>query len=101
MIEDKNKNIFLVDWEYASMGDVHFDLAYFIESSELTKEEEKMFLKAYGDDYEEKYLLIHKILVNAFIVLWVNKHAVNPFSDTLYNNKIEKYMKEYLEKYKN
>lgn len=101
MIEDKNKNIFLVDWEYASMGDVHFDLAYFIESSELTKEEEKMFLKAYGDDYEEKYLLIHKILVNALIVLWVNKHAVNPFSDTLYNNKIEKYMKEYLEKYKN
>ena len=38
------------------MGDVHFDLAYFIESSELTKEEEKIFLKAYGDDYEEKYL---------------------------------------------
>ncbi|SYV90622.1 Uncharacterised protein, partial [Metamycoplasma alkalescens] len=52
------------------MGDVHFDLAYFIESSNLNAEQEKIFLDAYGDDFEQKYLLVHKILVNALIVLW-------------------------------
>jgi protein licA homolog len=51
------------------MGDVHFDLAYFIESSNLTKDQEKVFFEAYGDDYEPKYLLIHRIIVNALIVL--------------------------------
>jgi protein licA homolog len=51
------------------MGDVHFDLAYFIESSDLNKEQEEIFLTSYGNDYEEKYLLAHKIIVNALIVL--------------------------------
>ncbi|CRH45560.1 Uncharacterised protein [Chlamydia trachomatis] len=51
------------------MGDVHFDLAYFIESSNLNKEQERIFLEAYGDDFEPKYLLAHKVIVNALIAL--------------------------------
>ncbi|KDE41545.1 licA [Metamycoplasma hyosynoviae] len=98
MIENQN-GIYLTDWEYASMGDVHFDLAYFIESSNLTPEQEKVFFKAYGDDYEEKYLLVHKIIVNALFVLWNNSHIKNIFDDTPYNKRIEKYMKLYTEKY--
>lgn len=76
----KNNIVYITDWEYASMGDVHFDLAYFIESSNLTKDQEKVFFEAYGDDYEPKYLLIHRIIVNALIVLWINSHEINPFS---------------------
>ena len=98
MIRTKEE-IFITDWEYASMGDVHFDLAYFIESSNLSKEQEKIFLESYGNDYEEKYLLIHRIIVNALIVLWINAHTINPFSDEIYNKRIEKYMNEYIEKY--
>ena len=74
-------------------------LAYFIESSNLTKDQEKVFFEAYGDDYEPKYLLIHRIIVNALIVLWINSHEINPFSDEIYNKRVEKYMQEYLSKY--
>lgn len=95
----KNNIVYITDWEYASMGDVHFDLAYFIESSSLTKDQEKVFFEAYGDDYEPKYLLIHRIIVNALIVLWINSHEINPFSDEIYNKRVEKYMQEYLSKY--
>lgn len=95
----KNNIVYITDWEYASMGDVHFDLAYFIESSNLTKDQEKVFFEAYGDDYEPKYLLIHRIIVNALIVLWINSHEINPFSDEIYNERVEKYMQEYLSKY--
>lgn len=95
----KNNIVYITDWEYASMGDVHFDLAYFIESSNLTKDQEKVFFEAYGDDYEPKYLLIHRIIVNALIVLWINSHEINPFSDEIYNKRVEKYMQEYLSKY--
>lgn len=95
----KNNIVYITDWEYASMGDVHFDLAYFIESSNLTKDQEEVFFEAYGDDYEPKYLLIHRIIVNALIVLWINSHEINPFSDEIYNERVEKYMQEYLSKY--
>ena len=95
----KNNIVYITDWEYASMGDVHFDLAYFIESSNLTKDQEEVFFEAYGYDYEPKYLLIHRIIVNALIVLWINSHEINPFSDEIYNKRVEKYMQEYLSKY--
>ncbi|MBN0970564.1 phosphotransferase [Mycoplasma phocoeninasale] len=95
---DKNK-IYITDWEYATMGDVHFDLAYFLESSNLSEQQEQSFFEGYGDDYEEKYLLVHRIIVNALIVLWINKHKVKPFDDSLYLKRVEKYMKLYLDKY--
>ncbi|WP_412031546.1 phosphotransferase [Metamycoplasma buccale] len=98
MIENEN-DIYITDWEYATMGDVHFDLAYFIESSNLNKEQEKIFLDAYGDDFEEKYLLIHKIIVNALIILWVYQHEVLPFETTIYEKRVEKYMNIYLKEY--
>ena len=98
MIE-KNNIIYFTDWEYASMGDVHFDLAYFIESSDLSKEQEEIFLTSYGNDYEEKYLLAHKIIVNALIVLWINAHKINPFPDEKYNKRVETYINEYIKKY--
>lgn len=67
---DKNKKIWLVDWEYSHMGDIHFELAYFIESYELDEEKEKIFLDEYKD-YDETLLTKHKILVNYLTVLWL------------------------------
>lgn len=97
---NNEKEIFITDWEYATMGDVHFDLAYFIESSNLNKEQERIFLEAYGDDFEPKYLLAHKVIVNALIVLWINKHEVIPFDDSLYLKRVDKLISEYDEEYK-
>ncbi|WP_040543594.1 phosphotransferase [Mycoplasmopsis arginini] len=97
---NNEKEIFITDWEYATMGDVHFDLAYFIESSNLNKEQERIFLEAYGDDFEPKYLLAHKVIVNALIALWINKHEVIPFDDSLYLKRVDKLISEYDEEYK-
>ncbi|WPB50791.1 phosphotransferase [Metamycoplasma subdolum] len=100
LLRTKEK-IYFIDWEYSTMGDVHWDLAYFIESANLTKHQEEVFLKAYGDDFEEKYLLVHKILVNALIVLWNRKEKQIVFEDEIYQKRIDKYMNIYLEKYGN
>ncbi|BAP39376.1 phosphotransferase system PTS [Metamycoplasma canadense] len=97
---NSEKEIFITDWEYATMGDIHFDLAYFIESSNLNKEQEKIFLEAYGDDYEPKYLLAHKIIVNALIVLWINKYEIKPFDDLMYIQRVDLLVDEYDKKYK-
>ncbi|WP_438341572.1 phosphotransferase [Mycoplasma sp. 3341] len=99
-IEDENKNLFITDWEYATMGDVHFDLAYFIESQSLTEEQTQWLYEGYGDDFEPYYVHIHKILVNALVVLWINKHPVKPFDDSLYIKRVDEYMNQ-LEEIKN
>ncbi|TPE57711.1 hypothetical protein FJO69_00745 [[Mycoplasma] falconis] len=96
---DASDRIYITDWEYATMGDVHFDLAYFIESSNLNERQEKIFLDAYGDDFEPKYLQVHKIIVNALVVLWINKHEVKPFDDSLYCERVEKHMQKFLKEY--
>ncbi|ENY68530.1 Phosphotransferase system PTS,lichenan-specific IIa component [Metamycoplasma auris 15026] len=97
-IESKN-GLYITDWEYATMGDVHFDLAYFIESSELDARQEQIFLEAYGDDFEPKFLLAHKIIVNALIVLWINKHEINPFDDSHYLKRVDQLINEYNKQY--
>ncbi|MBZ4203441.1 phosphotransferase [Mycoplasma tauri] len=97
IIVDNNDKIFFCDWEYASMGDIHFDLAYFIESADLNKDQEKLFLDSYGW-HNELHLLRHKILVNYLIVLWVHCQEKIHFSTKEYENRIYKYG-EQLKKY--
>lgn len=92
MIETKDR-IFFVDWEYATKGDKHFDLAYFIESSKLTKEQESVFLEEY-EDFTPKYLLFHKVLVNYLVILWNNAQEIKHFEDDQFIKKIEVLVKE-------
>ncbi|QLG43178.1 phosphotransferase [Mesomycoplasma hyopneumoniae] len=87
MIE-KDQKIYFLDWEYASKGDIHFDLAYFIESAKLNSEKERIFLNFYGIiNYEN--LLLQKILVLYLIILWVNAQETKHFDDTPYAKKLE------------
>ncbi|WP_027334231.1 phosphotransferase [Mycoplasma elephantis] len=95
----KNNKIYIVDWEYATMGDKHFDLAYFIESSNLTDEQETLFLNRY-DDYVYEYVLQQKILVNYLIILWVNSQDIKYFDDKPYIEKLDKYHNEILNRRK-
>ena len=46
-IDDGNR-VWIVDWEYAAMGDPYFDLANFSVNNELDEEGERSLLAAYG-----------------------------------------------------
>ncbi|EIE40288.1 phosphotransferase family protein [Mycoplasmopsis canis] len=94
LLDKKTKKIMFIDWEYASMGDKHFDLAYFICGSFLTKEQERIFLDAY-DSYWEEYLIQQKILVYYLTILWIHAQDVMPFSDEYSIQKLEETIKEY------
>ncbi|TNK83070.1 hypothetical protein C4M96_03335 [Mycoplasmopsis pullorum] len=101
MKKDENGKIFLFDWEYATLGDPHFDLAYFICASNLTPEQEKVFLDSYPGTWWEDYLINQKILVNYLVVLWVNVQPEKYFDDSKYINEIYNLAKLYDEKKKN
>ncbi len=74
------KKIFLIDWEYASLGDKHFDLAFAIDGSYLSEEQEKIFLESYGE-YDKLKLANAKILVNYLTLVWMHRFDELPFSD--------------------
>ncbi|WP_029608894.1 phosphotransferase [Mycoplasma simbae] len=86
MIQTSEK-IYFVDWEYATMGDKHFELAYIIEASGMDSECEQAFLQAYGS-YSPLYLLRHKILVNYLVILWVHTQTQPPFDTDKYEKRI-------------
>lgn len=93
IIRTSDHRLFLIDWEYATMGDKHFDLAFFIESERLTPEQEAVFLEAYNSvDGEESYfarpLFLHKFLVNYITLCWAYAQEKMPFDITA----IEKYL---------
>lgn len=96
----QNDKLFIIDWEYATMNDKHFDLAYFIESSNLSDEQETIFLNAY-DDYNYEYILQQKILVNYLVVLWVNAQDKKHFDDKPYIDKLDVLHNQILERRKN
>ncbi|RIV16698.1 phosphotransferase [Mycoplasmopsis gallopavonis] len=100
IILDKKGKVFFIDWEYASMGDKHFDLAYFITGSFLTKEEEEIFLNEY-DSYWEEYLLQQKILVYYLTILWLHAQPIMPFSDQHSIEKLKEAVAEFDYKKKN
>ncbi|UWV80328.1 phosphotransferase [Mycoplasmopsis cynos] len=94
LLNKKTNKIMFIDWEYASMGDKHFDLAYFICGSFLTKEQEKIFLQAY-DSYWRRYLIQQKILVYYLTILWIHSQETIPFSDEYCIKMLEETIKEY------
>lgn len=93
LIIDKNKKLFIVDWEYAHMGDKNFELAYIIESLRLTDEQETLFLNQY-DDYNYQFIKNHKELVNYLIILWNNCQPTKVFEDNEFIAKLEFFQKE-------
>ncbi len=70
--------LFIIDWEYSHMGDIHYELAYIIEAYEFNDEQEKLFLNLY-EDYDLKLLNYHKILVNYITILWLYSQDSLPF----------------------
>ena len=55
---DEGTRLWLVDWEYAGMGDPFFDLGNFSVNNELTAESEQVLLAAYGTDDRDALVLM-------------------------------------------
>jgi thiamine kinase-like enzyme len=55
---DDGTRLWLVDWEYAGMGDPFFDLGNFAVNNELTAESEQVLLAAYGTDDRDALVLM-------------------------------------------
>ena len=49
IIKTATNKLFIVDWEYSHLGDLHFELAYLIEALRLNEKQEKLFLASYGN----------------------------------------------------
>jgi thiamine kinase-like enzyme len=52
------EQLWIVDWEYAGMGDPYFDLGNFAVNNGLDEEAEARFLAAYGADDMDGYVLM-------------------------------------------
>ncbi len=55
---DDGARLWLVDWEYAGMGDPFFDLGNFAVNHELVAEGERALLEAYGSDDADALVLM-------------------------------------------
>ncbi|MGL5733013.1 MAG: phosphotransferase [Metamycoplasmataceae bacterium] len=93
LLEDVNGKLYIVDWEYAHMGDKNFELAYIIESLRLSDEQETLFLNRY-DDYNYQFIKNHKELVNYLIILWNNAQPTKAFSDDEFIDNLKRFKKE-------
>ncbi|UUM19038.1 phosphotransferase [Mycoplasma sp. 1018B] len=89
----KDHKIYFIDWEYASMGDFHFELAYFITLSNLNYEEEEYFLKKYKN-FDQTKLIENKILVNYLVILWLYSQKKLHFSHKPFEDKIYQLLEE-------
>lgn len=93
IIKDKNDKIWIVDWEYATMGDKHFDLAYYIESNYLNEDEENVFLSSYNatekfQAYIPQWMDRYKLLVNWITLIWAYAQESLPFPINKIENRI-------------
>lgn len=97
LIKDKQNKIWLVDWEYATMGDPYYDLAYWIESARLNHEQETIFLNAYFKDMQlfaldETILQKYKMFCNWITLCWAYAQPGGPpFDLTTIKNFLNNY----------
>lgn len=84
ILKDNEGKLWIVDWEYATMGDKHYDLAFFIESCRLSKQQEEIFLETYNsfDDYEAydpKLIIKYKRFAHYITICWAYAQDKMPF----------------------
>ncbi len=68
-----NGQLYILDWEYAGMGDVFFDLANFSDHHQLTDEQDRWLLKCYFEKVTPSqwaHLKIMKIMSDLREVTW-------------------------------
>ena len=91
IIKDANGKLWIVDWEYATMGDKHFDLAFLLTSYNFNEDQEEIFLNSYNsyDDYNayiDEWMMPYKRFVIWFTIVWAHAQPVMPFDLTPLEN---------------
>lgn len=67
------EQIYVLDWEYAGMGDVYFDLANFSDHHELSDKQDHWLLECYFGEVSEKqiaHLKIMKVMSDLREAMW-------------------------------
>lgn len=88
IMKDSSGKLWIVDWEYAIMGDKHFELAYLIQSSNLDKEQEEVLVNSYNEksnDFEKinpEELNLFKRFCDWLTILWAHAQEEMPFDLT-------------------
>ena len=70
LIDDR---IYVLDWEYAGMGDIFFDLANFSDHHELSDEQDRWLLESYFGEVNNKriaHLKIMKVMSDLREAMW-------------------------------
>jgi thiamine kinase-like enzyme len=68
-----NGQLWVLDWEYAGMGDIFFDLANFSDHHQLTDEQDRWLLNCYFDEVtpdQQAHLKIMKIMSDLREATW-------------------------------
>jgi thiamine kinase-like enzyme len=68
-IADENGRIWIVDWEYAGMGDRFFDLANFAVNHDFTEEDDAALLASYGVE-DERSLVQMRFMSDFREAMW-------------------------------
>ena len=85
ILKDKTGKIWIVDWEYATMGDKHFDISYYMESMALNQKQRAIFLNEYNayDNYQAyipEWLSKYERFVNYLTICWALAQKQLPFA---------------------
>ena len=96
LIKDKDKNIWVLDWEYATMGDKHYDLAYYIEAQRLDEGQIKILLEAYDKvdgkpSHNLELLERYKYFILWFTICWAYAQEDMPFPVDYMIKRLNKY----------
>jgi thiamine kinase-like enzyme len=67
---DGGDRLWLVDWEYAGMGDPFFDLGNFAVNNDLTEDDEHDLLVAYGSEGDDDALLLMRFMSDFREAMW-------------------------------
>ncbi|QIW62438.1 phosphotransferase family protein [Mycoplasmopsis gallinacea] len=87
-----DEKLYFVDWEYASMGNRLFDLALFIAATDLSDEQEEVFLNFYNVKSHEKQIYINqKFIAYFFIVTWALSKEQIPINDKYFIDKLSQH----------
>ncbi|MGX9340402.1 phosphotransferase family protein [Mycoplasma sp. 128] len=92
-----DNKIYFVDWEYATMGNKNWDLAFVVVATLFNEEQEQWLLQAY-QDYDLEAYNRFKIVVAYFIVIWAYSLDQMPIDIEAWKQRLTNLVNKYWKK---
>lgn len=96
IIKDDKGKLWIVDWEYAIMGDKHLELAYLIQASNLDNHQINILLKSYNNTHnnDEKcnieLIPLYRSFCDWLTILWAHAQDQMPFDLSVIKQRLNK-----------